>query len=106
MKRLKYALIGVSVLLCAALLVRGSLPQITSGSWAPAGSMSQVRDGAAAVLLPDGRVLITGGANGTVAANTADLFGAGGGFSAAPTMSSARARHTATVLADGRVLVA
>ncbi|MBI1872796.1 MAG: hypothetical protein HYS05_02770 [Acidobacteria bacterium] len=69
--------------------------------------MVQARQGAAAVLLADGRVLITGGADS--AGNTvrsAELFYPVGAFAVAPPMNVARRSHGAVRLKDGRVLVA
>ena len=68
--------------------------------------MSSARAGAATVLLQDGRLLITGGDNGTGAVTSADIFDKSGSFSPAAAMNNARIQHTATVLQDGTVLVA
>lgn len=81
-----------------------------AGTWSKAGAMSEPRQEHTATLLPDGRVLVTGGDNsigsgGALA--TAELFDpATGTFSPAASMNVGRAAHTATLLADGRVLVA
>jgi hypothetical protein len=68
--------------------------------------MAEARDGAAAVLLPDGRILFTGGDSGSGAVSSADAFDSSGGFSAVSAMNHARSGHTAVVCPDGRVLVA
>src|SRR5438270_1203096 len=93
------------VLSCVFVLT-ASIPNVAPGTWQTWNPMGDVRSGAAALLLQDGRVLITGGnnANGPVA--SADLFGTDGNFSAAAVMQSPRSGHTATLLSDGRVLVA
>lgn len=93
------------VLSCVFLLT-ASIPHVPTGTWQTWNPMGDVRSGATAVLLQDGRVLIIGGnnANGPVA--SADLLGTDGNFSAAALMQSPRSGHTATVLSDGRVLVA
>jgi hypothetical protein len=93
------------VLSCVFLLT-ASITNVSTGTWQTWNPMGDVRSGAAAVLLQDGRVLIIGGnnANGPVA--SADLFGTDGNFSAAAVMQAPRSGHTATVLSDGRVLVA
>ncbi|HLO06959.1 MAG TPA: kelch repeat-containing protein, partial [Terriglobales bacterium] len=67
--------------------------------------MGDVRSGAAAVLLQDGKVLISGGSDTTGPNAGADLFDTSGVFTAAAPMNSARSGHTATLLSDGRVLV-
>ena len=99
-----YWLLPILVLSCVFILT-ASIPNVATGTWQTWNPMGDVRSGAAAVLLQDGRVLITGGnnANGPVA--SADLFGTNGNFSAAAVMQSPRSGHTATVLSDGRVLV-
>jgi Galactose oxidase, central domain len=67
------------------------------------------RWGAAAALLPDGRVLVTGGSplNGQGApVNSADLFDPGTlTFSTTGSMAVARAGHSTVTLSDGRVFV-
>jgi hypothetical protein len=93
-------------LLSAALVLKASLPQVSIGTWQAAGNLQTGRAGAAAVALPDGRILITGGsdANGVPLAS-ADFFNSDGTFSSAPSMNAARSGHAALVLPDGRVLV-
>ena len=104
----KYAvgLIAIISLLCGVLLIRGSVQQVPSGNWAPAGNMASARAGAATVALQDGRLLITGGDSGAGALAATDLFDTSGSFATAAPMNFPRAKHTATLLADGRVLVA
>src|SRR5262245_14911383 len=81
-------------------------PTVESGTWAPAGAMAEPRKGAAAVLLADGRILITGGAAVDGApSSTAELFDPSEGFLGAAPMSVAHSRHAAVRLSDGRVLV-
>jgi len=75
-----------------------------SDTWHETGSMLLERERHAAVLLQDGRVLVTGGDRRTT---DAELFDpASGSFSQAAPMGTPRHEHTATLLADGRVLVA
>ncbi|HET6436622.1 MAG TPA: OmpA family protein, partial [Anaeromyxobacter sp.] len=70
-----------------------------------AGSMSASRTEHAAASLPDGRVLLLGGA-GTPSLASADLYDPSTGlFGAAGVLNTGRARMSATPLADGRVLV-
>ncbi len=69
--------------------------------------MGQVRDGACAALLGDGRMLVTGGTDGSgaAAASTEFMDPLTGEFSAAPPMAIPHARHACAALPDGRVLV-
>ncbi len=61
-----------------------------------------------ATLLPDGRVLLTGGfAGNEQALNSTELFDpVAQTFSPAPTLAVGRMSHSATLLPDGRVLIA
>ena len=108
--RLRYlALVTILGLVTCALWAQNSavpLPPVKSGSWAETGPMSEARTGAAAVVLQDGSLLMSGGtdASGNILA-TVEVFGADGAFHAVAPMQTARAGHTATLLPDGRVLV-
>jgi len=65
--------------------------------------------GHAAILLPDGRVLISGGLDGLCycATNLAEAYQpASNRFVPVGSMTMVRSGHTATVLADGKVLIA
>ena len=57
-------------------------------------------------LLPDGRVLITGGYNGTSLNDAFTIDPDTGACTAMATMSLARSQHTATLLPNGKVLIA
>jgi hypothetical protein len=73
------------------------------------GSMASPRGWHTATLLPDGRVLITGGNSeaGAVASATAELYDPGtGAFTPTGSMTVARFKHTATLLSNGKVLIA
>jgi hypothetical protein len=83
-----------------------------TGTFSLTGSMTMRRAGHTATLLPDGRVLITGGQ--PVGSNTgwtdgqasAELYDPSTGtFSATGSMSTARVLHTATLLNTGQVLI-
>ena len=79
--------------------------------WLQAAPLARVRYNDAAVLLPDGRVMIVGGwetYNGYEAAllNTAEIYDAlTGTWSTSAPLAIGRVSHTATLLPDGRVLV-
>jgi len=95
---------SVLILLCVFFLT-ASVPSVPTGTWQSWNPMGDVRSGAAAVLLQDGRVLISGGSNASGPTASADLFDTNGAFTAITPMNSARSGHTATLLGDGRVLV-
>jgi WD40 repeat protein len=103
------------LLVCLALGVLMAFPslstpvQAATGTWTATGSLQTARDGHTATLLPNGRVLVAGGAThggpGGVLAS-AELYNpATGSWTATGSMLAARWFHTATLLANGRVLV-
>ena len=105
-KSVKGVLVALAVLACAVLALKASVLIVQSGSWSQTGNLSSARVGASAALLPDGRILVTGGDPGTGPLATADFFGTDGTISAAPAMVNARSSHVSVALQDGRVLVA
>ena len=83
-----------------------------SGAFTTVGSMASARMFHAAAALPDGRVLICGGAGAAVPGGvtpiqvTAEIFDpATGRFAATANMNVTRSGHTATLLDTGQVLV-
>jgi hypothetical protein len=79
-----------------------------TGEFRRTGSLKVARLGHAANMLPDGKVLITGGVdNSHNAVAVSELYDpVSGTFSVASSMMTARSDHTATTLSDGRVLIA
>ncbi len=60
-----------------------------------------------ATLLPNSKVLLTGGRDNSAHLDTAELYDPGSGtFSPAGTMISARINHTTILLLNGKVLIA
>jgi len=77
-----------------------------TGSWSASGNLTAARTHATMMLLPNGKVLVAGGDNGSGALNTAELYDpATGAWSSAGTMNAARSGHSATLLPTGKVLV-
>jgi Kelch motif len=72
-----------------------------TGKFASTGDMATPRSGQSAVMLPNGRVLIVGGAAGAELYDPATTT-----FLPAPGVSANRCKASATLLADGRVLIA
>jgi hypothetical protein len=81
----------------------------STGAFVSAGSMTAARHMHTATLLPDGTVLIAGGAagNGGASQASAELYDpATGKFTATGSMTEPRAQHLATLLNTGKVLIA
>jgi len=81
-----------------------------TGLWSNAGSPATPRLGHTATLLPNGKVLVAGGGNGSSSVASAELYdptgnGPGGSWSATGSLATARGQHTATLLPGGQVLV-
>jgi hypothetical protein len=108
---------GVLVIGGAARDSRGAVVRASAELWDPAigrfvptGSLLEARAHHTATLLPDGRVLVTGGgaldSQRTVVRASAELWDpATGTFGPAGPLHEGRYAHTATLLPDGRVLV-
>ncbi len=79
---------------------------LTPGVWNSIDPMSVNRDGHTSTLLPDGRVLIVGGVDGTTYYSSVEIFDPStNAWTSATSMSVARAYHSATLLQNGKVLV-
>lgn len=87
----------------------GSLYDSNVGTWASTtGTMPMPRSSCTATLLPNGKVLVAGGASvGASAVSTTELFDpATGAFTDGGSMTVGREWHSATLLSNGRVLIA
>ena len=78
----------------------------SSNAWSSAGNLATGRERNAANLLPNGKVLVTGGSSAG-ASGSAELYDPSTKtWSSAGNLATTRGRHTATLLPDGKVLVA
>src|ERR1700722_15734240 len=101
----KTVLLGSLLILGVVVALKGAALLVPSGSWVPEGTMASARSSAAAALLPDGRILVTGGDMGSGPVASADFINDDGTISAAPAMIYARSKHFEVALQDGRILV-
>jgi hypothetical protein len=105
MKRAPKTLLILVALLCCAGLLKATLPQTSIGTWTSTVGFSEGRSNASAVMLSDGRILITGGNGVSGPLQMAEFFATNGTVASAAAMNVARSSHFAVVLSDGRVLV-
>ncbi|MGD0573644.1 MAG: kelch repeat-containing protein [Sedimentisphaerales bacterium] len=78
-----------------------------TGTWTTTGAMNNPRIWHTATLLPNGKVLVTGGDNYNGVLSSAELYNpATGAWTTTGAMSFPRLHHTATLLPNGKVLVA
>ena len=79
----------------------------TSGTWTATGSLNAARDSHTATLLPNGKVLVAGGYNGSADLTSTELYDASTGtWTVTAPLATARSSHTATLLPSGKLLVA
>ncbi|HEX2331028.1 MAG TPA: hypothetical protein VHN74_20055, partial [Candidatus Angelobacter sp.] len=90
MSRLLRVLLLVVCGLGVVSVLRASLPLVQTGKWAGAGALAESRSGAAAVLLPDGRVLVTGGDVNGAPSSSIEIFNADGSIRSGSPMAVAR----------------
>jgi N-acetylneuraminic acid mutarotase len=82
------------------------IQQAQSASFITTGSMNIGRDYYTATLLASGKVLVTGGWNGSAPTNTVELYDPVAGiWTNTGPMTTNRDHHTATLLTNGKVLV-
>lgn len=78
-----------------------------TNTWSSTGSMVVARRGHTATLMLDGKILVTGGFDGTVETATAEIYDpATGIWTATGPMGRGRKYHTASRLIDGKILIA
>ncbi|WP_224250131.1 kelch repeat-containing protein [Hyalangium gracile] len=79
----------------------------SSNTWSETGRLVEARFSPTATVLPDGKVLVTGGESRALITQTAELYDpATGTWSYTGSMLERRENHTAALLPNGRVLVA
>lgn len=94
-------------LLLVALLSLTFATASPAAQWSSAGSMATARDFHDATALADGRVLVSGGRDGSGELRGAELYDSDTGtWSSAGSMAGPRGSFTTSVLGDGRVLAA
>jgi N-acetylneuraminic acid mutarotase len=77
-----------------------------AGTWNTTGSMNTARSNHIATLLPNGKVLVSGGYSGSTYLSSVELYDPDSGtWTTTGVMSFQRAWHTATLLPNGKVLV-
>ena len=96
-------------LLGIGLVASTAAPALAQGSntWTTTGSLNTARTGHTATLLPNGEVLVAGGANAAGFLPSAELYNqATGKWTVSGSMTNTRGNHTATLLPNGKGLVA
>ena len=85
-----------------------AISHVTNPSWSLTGNLNTPRLGHTATLLPNGKVLVTGGVNcGDEILSSTELYDpATGTWSYSGSLSDGLVEHTATLLPNGKVLVA
>jgi N-acetylneuraminic acid mutarotase/PKD repeat protein len=91
---------------CAAAMTLLCATAQAAGTWSPAGDLSNARVLHTASLLPNGKILVAGGWNGSNVLASAQLYDPGSNtWNAAGSLAVARGWHSATLLPNGKVLV-
>ena len=74
MKRLRIFVVGALVAVCSYGTLRGTMPDVATGTWSAVGALSGVRAEAAAAAVPWGDVLVSGGSDASGPLATAEVL--------------------------------
>src|SRR5438477_12857879 len=97
--------IRFSFLLAASLYLLGTTLSY-GGTFTYTGGLNNARSAHTATLLPNGKVLVAGGYNGSSSLATVELYDpTSGNWTTTGSLATARCFHTATLLSNGKVLV-
>jgi len=98
--------VGFIVAMVAMLLPLSTSMADYTGTWSATGGMTTSRYHHTATLLPNGKVLVAGGQNGSSYLSSAELYDPSNGtWSATGGMTTSGFYNTATLLPNGKVLV-
>jgi hypothetical protein len=95
-----------AIRIAALLLAATTLSFAASGTWTTTGTMRSARDGHAATILANGKILAAGGTNNGVTLRSAELYSPmAGTWASTGSMHVARTLARAVLLSNGSVLV-
>lgn len=102
--KIRKILLGIVILASSMYMVSEAVG--ATNTFTLTGSMNTSRQQHTATLLPNGRVIVIGGFNGSTDTNTAEIFDVDTGlWTTTGSMAQVRRNHTATLLNNGKILV-
>ena len=106
MKTVTHKVLSLALALAALALNLSVIYDAQAASWVTNSPMTTTRQYQTATLLPNGKLLVAGGVNGTYLSSTELYDPATGKWMTTGALNTGRAYHTATLLPNGKVLVA